>query len=200
MCDSRVMRIPACIWLCPEDRVRLERLIADRNTPRKVVWRSRIVLLSAAGCGTMEIMRRTGISPTVWRWQARYLEAGVDGLCATRAGRRGCAAIKTLVATRPSGLDGRRSASALGARTASSRIWWTASRSPAARRSRRKSRTWSASTSIRTLRSREEEGTRPQPTGPEEGPGGTMTHDYKRARPPCSRRSTCSMARSSATA
>ena len=40
MCDSRVMRIPACIWLCPEDRVRLERL-ADRNTPRKVVWRSR---------------------------------------------------------------------------------------------------------------------------------------------------------------
>ena len=29
----------------------------------------------------MEIMRRTGISkPTVWRWQARYLEAGVDGL------------------------------------------------------------------------------------------------------------------------
>ena len=59
MCDSRVMRIPACIWLCPEDRVRLERLIADRNTPRKVVWRSRIVLLSAAGCGTMEIMRRT---------------------------------------------------------------------------------------------------------------------------------------------
>ena len=61
--------------------MRLERLIADRNTPRKVVWRSRIVLLSAAGCGTMEIMRRTGISkPTVWRWQARYLEAGVDGL------------------------------------------------------------------------------------------------------------------------
>ena len=36
-----------------------------------------------------------------------------------------------------------------GARTASSRIWWTASRSPTTRRSRRKSRTWSASTSIR---------------------------------------------------
>ncbi len=29
----------------------------------------------------MEIMRRAGTSkPTVWRWQARYLEAGVDGL------------------------------------------------------------------------------------------------------------------------
>ena len=56
-------------------------------------------------------------------------------------------------------LDGRaRSASATpasrisGARTASSRIWWTASRSPTTRRSRRKSRTWSASTSIRRTR------------------------------------------------
>ncbi|MCH8098730.1 MAG: helix-turn-helix domain-containing protein, partial [Proteobacteria bacterium] len=75
------MRIPACIWLCPEDRTRLEWLVADRNTSRKVVWRSRIVLLSAEGHGTMAIMRRTGTSkPTVWRWQARYLEAGVDGL------------------------------------------------------------------------------------------------------------------------
>jgi transposase len=31
--------------------------------------------------GTMEIMERTGQSkPTVWRWQARFAEAGVDGL------------------------------------------------------------------------------------------------------------------------
>jgi transposase len=85
--------------------VRLERLIADRNTPRKVVWRSRIVLLSAAGCGTMEIMRRTGISkPTVWRWQARYLEAGVDGLLRDKSRPPGTpplsAAIKTLVLTK----------------------------------------------------------------------------------------------------
>jgi transposase len=83
----------------------LERLIADRNTPRKVVWRSRIVLLSAAGCGTMEIMRRTGISkPTVWRWQARYLEAGVDGLLRDKSRPPGTpplsAAIKTLVLTK----------------------------------------------------------------------------------------------------
>ena len=85
--------------------MRLERLIADRNTPRKVVWRSRIVLLSAAGCGTMEIMRRTGISkPTVWRWQARYLEAGVDGLLRDKSRPPGTpplsAAIKTLVLTK----------------------------------------------------------------------------------------------------
>ena len=85
--------------------MRLERLIADRNTPRKVVWRSRTVLLSAAGCGTMEIMRRTGISkPTVWRWQARYLEAGVDGLLRDKSRPPGTpplsAAIKTLVLTK----------------------------------------------------------------------------------------------------
>jgi len=81
VCESLGMRISACIWLCPEDRARLDRLIADRNTSRKVIWRARIVLLSAEGHGTMEIMRRTGISkPTVWRWRERYLEAGVDGL------------------------------------------------------------------------------------------------------------------------
>ena len=99
------MRIPACIWLCPEDRTRLERLVADRNTSRKVVWRSRIVLLSAEGCGTMAIMRRSGTSkPTVWRWQARYLEAGVDGLLRDKSRPPGRApldpAIKTLVLTK----------------------------------------------------------------------------------------------------
>ncbi len=105
ICDSRGMRIPACIWLCPEDRGRLERLVADRNTSRKVVWRSRIVLLSAGGHGTMEIMRRTGTSkPTVWRWQERYLEAGVDGLLRDKSRPPGTPpldpAIKMLVLTK----------------------------------------------------------------------------------------------------
>jgi hypothetical protein len=31
------------------DRERLERLVRDRNTPQKVVWRARIVLLAADG-------------------------------------------------------------------------------------------------------------------------------------------------------
>ena len=31
------------------DRDRLERLVRDRNTPQKVVWRARIVLLAANG-------------------------------------------------------------------------------------------------------------------------------------------------------
>ena len=56
-------------------------LARDRNTPRKHVWRAEIVLLSADGVGTNEIMRRTGKSKTcVWRWQERFIEAGYDSL------------------------------------------------------------------------------------------------------------------------
>ena len=67
--------------LSSADRVRLEAVIADRNSPQKHVWRSRIVLSSADGCGTNEIMRLTGTSKTcVWRWQERFMTAGVDGL------------------------------------------------------------------------------------------------------------------------
>ena len=70
-----------CLYVSPANRTRLEGLIASRNTPSKVVWRAKIVLATADGCGTNEIMRRTGKSkPCVWRWQERYIEAGVDGL------------------------------------------------------------------------------------------------------------------------
>jgi hypothetical protein len=49
--------------------------------PRKHVWRANIVLLTAAGCGTAEIMRGARVSKTaVWRWQERFMSAGVDGL------------------------------------------------------------------------------------------------------------------------
>jgi transposase len=85
------MSAEVCIWLSPADRAELEGLVADRNTPQKLVWRSRIVLLSAAGHGTMSIMRAVGKSkPSVWRWQERYLAQGIDGLRrdATRPGRK----------------------------------------------------------------------------------------------------------------
>jgi len=40
-----------------------------------------VVLLTGDRVGTAEIMRRTGLGKvSVWRWQERYLEAGVDGL------------------------------------------------------------------------------------------------------------------------
>jgi transposase-like protein len=67
------MRAGVTVQLSPEDRVRLNKLVADRNTPKKHAWRAEIVLLTADGVGTMEIVRRTGQSkPTVWRWQARF--------------------------------------------------------------------------------------------------------------------------------
>ena len=85
------MRTSFEVRLGPGDRDRLEAIVGSRNTPQKHVWRARIVLLSADGMGTMEIQRRTGKGkPTIWRWQRRFMDVGVDGLLrdATRPGRK----------------------------------------------------------------------------------------------------------------
>jgi len=75
------MRTGISITLKPVDRRRLTTVAGDRNAPHKHVWRAEIVLLSADGVGTNEIMRRTGKSKTcVWRWQERFMQAGYDGL------------------------------------------------------------------------------------------------------------------------
>jgi transposase len=75
------MRNGITITVSSADRRRLEAIVAGRGTPQKHVWRARIVLLSAEGVGTNAIMTATGKSKTtVWRWQARFAEAGVDGL------------------------------------------------------------------------------------------------------------------------
>jgi hypothetical protein len=63
------------------DRHRLEAIVSDRSAPQKHVWRTNIVLATADGCGTAEIMRRSGKSkPVEWRWQARFMADGVVGL------------------------------------------------------------------------------------------------------------------------
>src|SRR5216684_2268684 len=63
------------------DRAGLEAVVANRNSPQKHVWRAKIVLLTAAGHGTNEIMRRTGKAKTViWRWQERFGAEGAAGL------------------------------------------------------------------------------------------------------------------------
>ena len=75
------MRTGISITLKPADRRRLKVLARDRNAPHKHVWRAEIVLLSADGVGTNEIIRRTGKSKTcVWRWQERFMQEGYDGL------------------------------------------------------------------------------------------------------------------------
>ncbi|MFV0473240.1 MAG: helix-turn-helix domain-containing protein, partial [Pikeienuella sp.] len=75
------MRTGIFITVSAADRRRLEAVVTDRNTAQKHVWRARIVLLTAEGAGTHAIMAATGKSKTtVWRWQARFAEAGVEGL------------------------------------------------------------------------------------------------------------------------
>ena len=75
------MRSGVEVRLNPGDRERLETVVADRNSLQKHVWRAEILLLTADGLGTNEIMRRTGKSkPCVWRWQERFMTDGVDGL------------------------------------------------------------------------------------------------------------------------
>jgi hypothetical protein len=42
----------------PAVRRRLKAVAGNRNSPQKHVWRAKIVLLSAEGAGTVEIMRQ----------------------------------------------------------------------------------------------------------------------------------------------
>ena len=73
------MRAGKSITVSLADRRRLENRIDDRNVAQKYVWRAEIVLFTADGAGTNEIMRRTCKSKIcVWRWQERFLEEGFE--------------------------------------------------------------------------------------------------------------------------
>jgi transposase len=76
------MRKGISITVTPADRVRLQSIIRDRNSPQKHVWRARIIVLTADGEGTTAVMRTVGKSKTVvWRWQERFMHhEGVEGL------------------------------------------------------------------------------------------------------------------------
>ena len=75
------MRAGIVVKVTRDDRRRLEAIVADRSAPQKHVWRANIILATADGCGTTEIMRRSGKSkPVVWAWQARFMAEGVAGL------------------------------------------------------------------------------------------------------------------------
>ena len=75
------MRAGIVVKVTRNDRRRLEAIVADRSAPQKHVWRANIILATADGCGTTEIMRRSGKSkPVVWAWQARFMAEAVAGL------------------------------------------------------------------------------------------------------------------------
>src|SRR3954462_3865316 len=75
------MRTGISITITRSVRGRLEAITRDRSASQKHAWRAAIILTSADGVGTYEIMRRTGKSKTcVWRWQERFMKEGIDGL------------------------------------------------------------------------------------------------------------------------
>ena len=84
-------KIDTCIWLSPAERAALEGFVTSRNTPQKLVWRARIVLLSAGRSRPMAVVRAVGKSKrTVARWRERYITHGIAGLRrdASRPGRK----------------------------------------------------------------------------------------------------------------
>jgi transposase len=70
-----------CVVVDAADGQRLTSIVADRNRPRKHVEWARIVLASADRGSTQRVAQSVGVSrPTVWRWQQRFAEAGLEGL------------------------------------------------------------------------------------------------------------------------
>ena len=81
MCYTGLMAQSVCVIVSAVDRDRLEAIVADRNQRQKYVERARIVLASADRGPAQRIAQGIGLSrPTVWRWQQRFAEAGVEGL------------------------------------------------------------------------------------------------------------------------
>ena len=67
------IRAGIVVSVTPQHRIRLEAIVADRNTRQRHAARARVIGATADGCGTTEIMRRSGLSkPVVWRWQAAW--------------------------------------------------------------------------------------------------------------------------------
>ena len=81
MCDAGPMAQTVCVIVSAADRERLQAIIGDRNQPRKHIERACLVLASAEREPAQRVAAGVGVSrPTVWRWQQRYAEVGVEGL------------------------------------------------------------------------------------------------------------------------
>src|SRR6202023_596874 len=81
MCYAGFMAQTVCVIVSAVDRERLEAIVVDRNQRQKYVERARIVLASADRGPAQRVAQSIGVSrPTVWRWQQRFAESGVEGL------------------------------------------------------------------------------------------------------------------------
>jgi len=80
--------VPGALALSAEQRRTLETWTAARNTPQKVVFRSRIVLLAASGQSNRRIAQQLKTSrPTVILWRNRFAAGGTAALTEEEAGR-----------------------------------------------------------------------------------------------------------------
>jgi len=80
------MRTSKRIDVSDNDRAQLNEVVRNGNTPQKVALRARIVMLSAEGIRTGEIMRQLGTTtPTITRWRNRYETDGIPGLLKDRS-------------------------------------------------------------------------------------------------------------------
>ena len=75
------MRRACAITLTDEVRTTLERWSRSRSTEARLVERSRIVLLAAAGRQNKDIAAELGITrATVGRWRHRFADRGLAGI------------------------------------------------------------------------------------------------------------------------
>ena len=80
--------VPVALALTAEQRRTLEAWMAARNTPQKVVFRSRIVLLAASGQPNRRIAHELKTSrPTVILWRNRFAAGGPAALTEEEPGR-----------------------------------------------------------------------------------------------------------------
>ena len=91
--------------VCPvvntADRTRLSAIIEDRNCPQKHVQRARIILLSAERRTVLDVAVGCSASrPSVWRWQQRFAEEGVDGLLRDKTRKPGKAPLSAATIAR----------------------------------------------------------------------------------------------------
>ena len=71
-------------------RGRLEEIANSGHSRTKHARRARIILLTDDGMGTMAVADVAGASkPTVWRWQERFMQEGVEGLLRDKTRKSG---------------------------------------------------------------------------------------------------------------
>jgi transposase len=80
--------VPGALSITEEQRRTLEAWIAARNSPQKVVFRAKLVLLAAEGMANRKIAQRLDTSrPTVILWRQRFAAGGPAALVDDAPGR-----------------------------------------------------------------------------------------------------------------